>query len=1298
MDLFNMSCFLKINKRILRSKDDMSYYLLIIFILSILVGLSVSYVPSYNESDVSRSILVKAEEYPISLVSTNLYYAKTIYSDIKILRGYALDNRIIILGGVKNGQNIVRVISLRQDLSSASYVDYVVHGGVTYISTPDTQTGLIVVGTSLGEIAIIDLNLNKVTYIQASRNPIKSVYISSVRGSYYIVGFDGEFIYSYRYMAPGWLEIGPINSTALLGFMPASIIDVVPLIRVSSSLIAYDLSKIFLIYTPPKIKLVINVTDQYGQPINNAVVRLEYVNNKDLYYTAVTKNGSVSIDLPIPDVNGSYYLLKITHPSYETYAQIIYLHSPREVEETIYLTVSLKSGIGILEAAQPIIERSFLSIIELDLSQKPYKATQRGVMIIPSKIVKAYLFEPLENIYPYKYLVVLSSYDGIYIIYYDQNLNIIPVRGLNYIFYYYKINDPKTFNSLVASDGGYIITSFDDRLYLLRYETSLSQHVVASSYVFLGKVNSLSMSSDKKISVVTDDRMINIFHISDGLLKSCTRSNEYSGFESFTRPFYTYISVDGSYSVDVGDTGIYIIDTSRYDIDICPIEKIKINIVPEIQSIEEDYIGIYGQIFVKENNNLVATGMINNSKAELYLPSSKYDFTIESAQIGRVTYNNIMISPGVSRLNLYVKVYPIDLFVRVGLEKASISLPPIYAETGNDLIITNLATNLSTKISLRSNPLRIYLGDGIYNISLLYKDLIIATGSLKIDSPGPVFTDLVAKTYTLNINIVRSDDKSIINTSLLNITLLIRGPLWSGTSINIHSTSPLILPAGLYDVDITSRYYMSVTSRIELFNDLNKTIELTPTLFDLRVRLVDMLNRNVGKALIEFRNVRTGAVTVVETDQNGEALVKDVSYDLYNITIIPYNNNYFKTTRIIMLIDSLEKTLIVNDVMRDLTLRLNDKISGEIIAPLKISVYVDNISYKDLVVNRSDFVLTLPTGFVSLFIKPYDYSEKIYYSANISFLLDKNMSLSIDLYRIIYRLRFLINDLLGIPADGYTKIMSNETGKSVSEGYFREGVFETQIPYGDYMIFISSTKYLNKSISLSSEFFTNYTETLIYRITLDNIFVPLNIYIKDRANIPLKGSFIVEVSVLGRPYLRQIVNQSMFRVDVPKDYNISLKISPTEDNAKLYQIYSTDLGSISKETNYTAIINRKIYRITFNIYNDLGQPVAAQIILTNRENPTYTYEITVSQDGFGVTNVMAGDYILEVYGSGYNKYESSISIVEDSTRSITLYPSIPTLLLRFTPLFIGIGVIGIVIGIAWWLRRIILKRLEEEVI
>jgi hypothetical protein len=88
----------------------------------------------------------------------------------------------------------------------------------------------------------------------------------------------------------------------------------------------------------------------------------------------------------------------------------------------------------------------------------------------------------------------------------------------------------------------------------------------------------------------------------------------------------------------------------------------------------------------------------------------------------------------------------------------------------------------------------------------------------------------------------------------------------------------------------------------------------------------------------------------------------------------------------------------------------------------------------------------------------------------------------------------------------------------------------------------------------------------------------------------------------------------------------------------------------------------------------------------------------VSQDGFGVTNVMAGDYILEVYGSGYNKYESFIRIVEDSTRSITLYPSISTLLLRFTPLFIGIGVIGIVIGIAWWLRRIILKRLEEEVI
>ncbi|MEZ0290777.1 MAG: hypothetical protein ABWJ42_06805 [Sulfolobales archaeon] len=1275
------------------SNRAVSRFILVLLLISIL---HYTLIFESNSATSRNSLLILKAENPEGFTSlSNLYTARVLYSDMQVYKALALDNRILVLAGVRSSDNIVRVIEFSIDLSRYTYRDYIIHGEVTYIATSSSsESRFIVIGTKLGEIDIIDLESGQITYIQASRYPIERVFIGSVNNVYYILAYDGVYIYAYKYAEPKWLEIGPVASSALAGFYPASIIDVSPMIRVSSSVITYDISRLLLLYTPPRVRFVINITDQRGYPIDSAIVTMTYLNNPDIYYKTVSTNGSAMLYIPVLDVNGSYYELRITHPLYQNYTQVILVTRPRYADETRSIHIVMIEGRGFSETLEEVPPKSFIAVLKIDLSSVPYRVIQIASLTIPANIYKAYLYEVAESSFPFRYLATMFSSDGFYISYYDADLRIIKIDSLDYISYYVNIEDLANTRSIVSSDGSIIIFSADSKIYLFSYDPVLKRHIASSAYVFNDRVNDISLSSHNILSVTSRDQKLHLFTLSNYLFKPCTRTGEYSGYNSGSNLFYTYISRDSRYSVFVSSDKIILLDASKIT-SRCPIDRFQIKILPEIESVEKRYIEIIGELYVYEGDNAIAITSISNSTGLVYLPYSTYNMILESAQSGRSIFSNINLNISTTTIYLKTEVIPVDMILRVSVERSSFTLPPILAPAVGSIDIVNMEYNYTLTIPLSSNPLYIYLARGLYSVMLKYNDQIVGRGVIKVESPGILYTDLFVVTYKLNLALVSSIDQSSIDSNSVNMSLVMRGPLWSGYRFSITPGTTYVLPVGFYRVDINSTFYMSVSADIELFKDLNKTISLIPSLFDTTVILRDSLGRNVGKALIHLKNLRSGAEYNVISSDDGVAIVKDVTYDRYSITVEPIDRVRFKVSTREILINSTYITLYVDYVERNLIINMEDMISEKLISPINMKIYIDGILVYDRDLNLTYLNLSLPAGVFRLMITPTSASAKIYKPYELLMNFTNNTQLSIRLERILYKFRFEITDLFDSPINAIVEVNSVEKSDFRLSSMAYSGIYETMLPYGFYRVNIYSPNYINASLSIEPAQLIN--DTNIFRVQLSSVLIPVRVSLKDQVSLTVRGSFIVDVLIRGNTFSRINVNTSIFTVNVPKNYSITIRISPTTDNSYLYQVVSRDLGVVVSPLNVTIELYRKMYTVSLRVTNDLQQPVGAFIRMTNLENPSYSYDVSAI-DGYGSVRVVAGSYTASIESNGYVTSELDLDVKGDLEKSIVLNPTISTFLMRFTALYIGVGVIIIVILLAMWLRRVIMKRLEEEII
>ncbi|MGC9148254.1 MAG: carboxypeptidase-like regulatory domain-containing protein [Sulfolobales archaeon] len=1277
------------------SKKSRSQRIVSSIILLLILALSITNILIYPFREIIPSGKAQFYSSKINLNSSDLYYTKYIDLGIKASKALALDNNILVVAGSSNETGIIRIFDFSEDLKKATYNDYIVHGYVTSLSVPNTKTpNLVVAGTNAGEIAAIDLLQNRITYIQASRESIKEVYVGNIGVDTYIIAFDGSFIYSYKYSRGGWLEIGPVNSTMLMGYSSASVFYVSPLIRVMRDHIEYDLTKLFVIYSPPTVKLVLNVTDPSGLPINNALITLTYLKNRDIYYSTISSNGSAVLYVPVLDTDVSNYELKVTHPSYETYIDVVSIPRPQRPDETLSLLIVMRPGQGLSELLRPVPERSFVAIYELDLSSIPYKATLKSSLIIPAKISKAFFYEPYNNIYSdrYRYLAVYATKEGFYVTYYDSQYNIVKVEDRNYIDYYLLIKNPEKINAKISASGEYLSLSIDSKIYLARYVPELRRHILTSSYVFGTELAGIDLSNNQILVATSISGETNIFKIEDGVLRPCLRSNYYTEYLSGA-DLYTYIFRDGSNAFVVGRDKSLIINTNTI-ITRCPIERIIIKLTPEIESVQKRYLGILGVLYVYEGTDLVATTYIRDSEALVYLPYSTYRIVAESVQTGRVEYNDIVIRE-TNIVNLKVSVIPVDLFIRIRSERSSIPLSPIEAPLGIGINIRNIDTNYSLSLLLTSNPLPIYMSKGAYEINVIYNGVQLAFGRINISDPGLTFADLIAKTAKLRVTVINELNNTIVDSNALNLTITFEGPIWRGLVAPLKTTY-LELPLGFYRLSLSSIFYMYTIADIELFNDINKTLKVIPIPFDLKLHLVDDLGRNVGKASIYMKNILTGAEYSTVSDEEGVAIVKDVVYGVYTIDIYPENQIYYKPTTLKMVIDKTDMILRINASRKMLTLNLIDPISGDPIIPIKISAFIDGnlVSSIETVVRRVN--LSIPVGTLEIYVESAPDQIKIYYPYNTTRLFLNDTELTINLLRAPMKIRFFVEDQLGTAVDANIRITSVENADLSYNLTSARGIAEITIPYGKYFADISAP--YREPVRVSIQPPRNVSEALSLTISLPNVLVPLNLTLKDQLGSSLKGGFVAEIYAGGKMYLRQIINRSMISFYIPTGYNISLKIIPLEENSDIYQQFSKDLGFIDKSLNTTLVIMRKIYRVTFTITDDLGKPLVSKIVFTSTENSAYVYEMNTDTDGLGILNIPAGYYTLEISSSGYEKYSDMIFVKSDINKRIVLVPQIQTLLLRFTYVYIGIAIVLIVLGLALWLRRIVLKRLEEEII
>lgn len=363
-------------------------------------------------------------------LSSDVYAFRVNLSDIGVVPTYvvAIDSSRFLVVGSKAGSNVVAVVKVVDPYSDVVVEDiYPLTGPPMSIATDGYPTSRVAIGTSKGEILLLNIERGRVTRhvysVLGADFYVNNLFLAkSSGGGVKVIALVSEgaprtypclscHVYVLDEEGRGLLRIGPRvgnATTTCPGLEGVEVQHVTPLKIHEASGYYWDASNVLLTYIPPLTKLVFNVTyldlnTSMVRPLRDVLVeaRLTYLEIGLIVVYGVNTDASGVARVPVPRERGYTLLvdLLIRDVNGNVVWQYNYTHHPWDpwpeevlLPPAVLTTTLLDTRPATRVYATPPFLRTAVSL--LDLSNAPSSCTRRAeakFTITPSARDLAYL-------------------------------------------------------------------------------------------------------------------------------------------------------------------------------------------------------------------------------------------------------------------------------------------------------------------------------------------------------------------------------------------------------------------------------------------------------------------------------------------------------------------------------------------------------------------------------------------------------------------------------------------------------------------------------------------------------------------------------------------------------------------------------------------------------------------------------------------------------------------------------------------------------------------------------------------
>jgi len=1051
-----------------------------ILLLALIVDLELSYITIYSQPQqgLEGSRLEPSNIYRVS-------YAELSISAIAASAA-AGAGVVGVAGQSASGGYVFEAIHIDRGSKTFNRYPYMLSGKPTSISSDGDYGGYIAVGGERGEVLVYSISDRRVSYIQASRYPIKSLAIGVGRtGDPYLAALDsGGYLYMYRATRGGWGEIGPKISTAIYNHTVGRVLDIAPVEVVVEGSMRVDPSLILIIYSPPSIGAIFRIVNESGYPIANATItaNLTYPPpSRQIVVQALTAGDGVArLDLPIIDPSNTTYNIRITHQEYSSEslgiavryvegrfaASVEYRGATREYwdSDTIQIIITMMRGTGELTPILPTLNVTLASLIDIEGAPEEIRIGKPVPLFINPIALK--LVKPASIATPWAYMGIVvgccvQGSPASLFLYYDQSLNIVPAGGMDYRWYILPEGLDRAWIGYDDNGLGLLVVLSSGKAYYFLYDRSRDYHVAFWGLDMPSRI-STSFYRNGALLALGDGGYLYIQRVSPPSSMPCARSGDYLGIP---------LGPGVGSSISPGGEG-YIVTSDRVYIawglssiiaGRCPLDLVRISasisiadlVSSYLRSIPEGYVDIY------EGGDLVARSMILNGSSKLYLPAGDYEAVVRggafeyrySVSLPHSTLD--LRSPTMYRVNISIYIYSPETPYMAVLQRP----PP-----GLTLVIDN-----KTSLSIGDGPVEVLLPGGIHRAALTWMGLVLARGLFNVSSPGPIDLVLTANIAILNTSIsVLGGTAQPLPIESIRVRLFGEGPLLTGDLGFIRPGEELKLPLGIYRIVVESPFFYtseSIAALREPGEVVNIAVSLRPKEIPLRLVVADDFGYPVANASISI--IRSGSPVKVFTgltSDDGSALIPRITFGDYLVSVEPANKSLYTSYNGILRIDRQEVVLRINRTLQPVSIQLIDPISSRPIAPLRITIYVEDRPLYSVDINASARLVntSIPFGNARIVVEPLQQSQQIYSRVEVSKRIEPGGArLEITLVRRIHEITLKIVNDLGQPVERATVVMKSIENPSIEITAISDetGSIPMKLPYSVYILEVTAQGY-----------------------------------------------------------------------------------------------------------------------------------------------------------------------------------------------------------------------------------------------
>lgn len=913
-------------------------------------------------------------------------------------------------------------------------------GDVTAYNFDTLNSRYLVIGTSRGEVVVVDVKNGWFRYIEGVRSAVKSVYLANTK---LIVHDALDYAYVFDIGRGGWCEIGLIVGNATLCRMEYKLVSyITPMMVLSGGKYAYDPSLAALIYRPPAVKVVIrNLTDATtGQPITDAVA-IAYAVNTSLVYGTTIVNGTGYIDLLI----GYVWYINITHPSYRTLTIGPFNITRRALGRVIELkNLVMYPGPG--EFISPPPAGMFL-IELLDLSGAPAVIRKvKAVGTLTSPPMHVNLIKPATPLGESSYVLLASTSAGeLRLIYLNDALKVVKIAN------YTLAPNVYVTSSAASSDGGYIALGMSDgSIYVLKWGADLGYHYLLHAAKVSGSIVSVTFSDSAKAIIAFDsDNYMHLIKVTPTTIYPYLRFDKVLAYYVAdavyhdSLPDLSLVSLFKLNSIEVMMNFNTILSSSYVDLKQYKLPKVELKVIDS------------------RNNEPIV-----NATVVLLHVDTGASYAGYTDSNGEVTFWNLMkgkylltvVSP-IPQLNDYMKEINIleDRELTILLEPKIPLLKMNIVDARTLKLITeplNIIINgTSLAFTVTNGTASIRLPYGNYTIMITpapqYAYMYNATVmNISLTEDTEITIPLLSYNLTLTITDAESGGKPLVPLVVIvdNVIVFRNYTL---------PTCSLKLSPGLHRIHIEpeARYayaYVPQEFNVEINDDRVQSIELRRRMYEVSLILSDPyggivapLNMYINESLF-LTNVTRNEITM------------SLFFGNHTIKIAPvagFENAYDVSIINITLRNNVRKEIVLSRKIYNVGLVVKDSVLG-VNPAVPVKVYVDGALVNE---TRSFPInLTLPYGTHRLRIEPTD--PKVYEEYEGDITVSKDLEAEVTLKRKIYTLAVTVYNDIGEPAATAFVRAYSELGNYQDVTDVKGTVF-LMVPYGTYTLEVSYPGY-----------------------------------------------------------------------------------------------------------------------------------------------------------------------------------------------------------------------------------------------